>query len=132
MPPRRSVTPTEAELEILQVLWERGPRTVREVQEILDAKRPTGYTTVLKLLQVMFEKGYVTRDETERTHLYQAALAREDVQTQIVETLIEKVFGGSANELVMRALGSAGATPEELAQIRAVIERRRAEKDRKE
>ena len=70
MPPRRSINPTEAELEILQVLWDRGPRSVRDVQEVLETKRPTGYTTVLKLLQVMFEKGYVTRDESERTHLY--------------------------------------------------------------
>lgn len=130
MPPRRSVTPTEAELEILQVLWDRGARTVREVQETLESKRPTGYTTVLKLLQVMYEKSYVTRDESERSHRYSAALTREDVQTQMVQTFIERVFGGSAHQLVMRALGTTNATPEELARIRMLIDKRRSEKER--
>ena len=97
---RASPHATDAELEILQVLWTQGPSTVRAVQQALDAIRPTGYTTVLKLLQIMTEKGFVRRDETQRAHVYQAAVSEEEVQEEIVNHLLDRVFSGSASKLV--------------------------------
>lgn len=118
-PPR----PTDAELAILRVLWERGESTVREVQEGLDLRRPAGYTTVLKQLQIMTEKGLVRRDETERAHVYRASLAREATETQLVGDLLDRAFGGSASRLVLRALASTPASAEEIAQIRKLLEK---------
>jgi BlaI family penicillinase repressor len=110
--------PTDGELEILRVLWERGASTVREVQDVLDARHPTGYTTVLKLLQIMTEKGLVARDERQRAHVYQARIPREDTERQLVGDLLERAFAGSASSLVMRALSSKKTSAEDLARIR--------------
>lgn len=115
--------PTAAETEILTVLWELGPSTVRAVHEVLEAKRETGYTTVLKLLQIMAGKGLVLRDERERTHVYRAAQPREAVQGELVGDLIDRAFDGSAAELVMRALSSARPSKDELDRIRALLDR---------
>ena len=114
--------PTDAELSILRVLWRRGPSTVRQVHEALSQDRETGYTTVLKLMQIMNEKGLVERDETERTHIYQTRLTREQTQQQLVNDLVEKAFGGSASQLVMQALAAKPASAYELAQIRRLLD----------
>ncbi|MBN9663428.1 MAG: BlaI/MecI/CopY family transcriptional regulator [Acidobacteria bacterium] len=114
--------PTAAELEILGVLWEQGPSTVRRVHEVLDARKPTGYTTVLKLLQIMSEKGLVAREESARAHVYRAAAAREETQGQLVSDLVDRAFGGSAAELVMRALSTRPASQEELDEIRRMLD----------
>ena len=113
--------PTPGELEILRVLWSRGPSTVREVQEALGAEE-TGYTTALKLLQIMHAKGLVTRDETNRTHVYAAAVPPESTQRRLVADLVDRAFGGSAHQLVMQALSPQLSSPEELARIRALLE----------
>ena len=131
MPPRRAAAPTEAELEILQVLWELGPSSVREVQEVLNAKRPTGYTTVLKFLQIMYDKGYVRRDESERSHRYESAKPREQMQKELVNNFMDRVFGGSARDLVMSALGSSKTKSEDLDQIRAMLKERQAQRAKK-
>ena len=114
--------PTAAELEILQVLWSRGSSTVREVHEQLAAEKPTGYTTVLKLMQIMAEKGLVGRDEKSRAHVYSARVAREQTQSQWVRELLEKVFGGSASSLVMHALSGRKTSAEEFAEIRRTLD----------
>ncbi len=114
--------PTDAELRILQVLWKRGPGTVREIQEELDWDRPTGYTTVLKLLQIMHDKGLVKRDETHRSHVYRATLGEEETQRQLAAEVLERAFGGSAAKLVMRALSVKRASREELAEIRELLD----------
>jgi predicted transcriptional regulator len=110
--------PTPAETAILGVLWERGPCTVRAVFDALGPARDIGYTTVLKLLQIMTTKGLVLRDETDRSHIYRAAQARELVQRELVGDLIDRAFDGSAAELVMRALSSGRSTPQDLEKIR--------------
>jgi BlaI family transcriptional regulator, penicillinase repressor len=114
--------PTAAELEILAVLWERGPSTVRDVQEVLNARKAVGYTTALKLLQIMFEKGLVERDESARTHVYAAALEREPTQNALVKDLAERAFGGSASALVLGALSAQPASRAELAEIRRLLD----------
>ena len=115
--------PTDTELEILRALWQRGPSTVREVQETLGEARPTGYTTVLKMLQIMTEKGLVRRDESQRAHVYEARLAQEQTQQQLIGDLLERVFDGSATSLVMQALATKKKTSaEELSQIRQIID----------
>jgi BlaI family penicillinase repressor len=119
IPPR----PTDGELAILKVLWEHGPCTVRQVQEALGRLKPTGYTTALKLLQVMAEKGLVLRDESQRTHVYRAHSSEEQTQSQLVGDLIHRAFGGSARKLVMQALASEPATADELAEIRRLLDR---------
>ena len=117
-PPR----PTDAELQILRVLWQRGASTVREVQEDLNETKPTGYTTVLKMLQIMTEKGLVRRDEQQRAHVYEAQLAQHQTQRQIVGDLLNRVFDGSASNLLMHALATKkSASPEELSQIREML-----------
>jgi predicted transcriptional regulator len=113
---------TDAELEILQILWQRGPGTVREVQEELDFIRPTGYTTVLKMLQIMTEKRLVARDKTERAHVYRSNVEEHDVQEEIVGHLLERVFAGSASKLVLRALSAKSASRRELNEIRALLD----------
>jgi predicted transcriptional regulator len=117
--------PTDAELAILRVLWERGPSTVRQVHEVLSRERPTAYTTALKLLQIMTEKGLVRRDESERTHIYHVRLSEEQTQRQLVRDLLDRAFGGSASKLVMQALSARRATPEELGEIRRLLDARR-------
>ena len=114
--------PTDAELAILRVIWSRGPSTVRQVHEALSRDRETGYTTVLKLMQIMTEKGLVERDESERTHVYQARFTQEATQQRLVSDLLEKAFGGSASQLVMRALAAKPASADELAQIRRLLD----------
>ena len=122
--------PTDAELAILRVLWERGPSTVRQVHEVLISReRPTAYTTALKLLQIMTEKGLVRRDDTDRTHVYSPRLSQEQTQRQLVRDLLDRAFGGSASKLVMQALNARRATPEELGEIRKLIEARREGRD---
>jgi predicted transcriptional regulator len=113
--------PTDAELAILRVLWERGASTVRQVHDVLSRERPTAYTTALKLLQIMTEKGLVRRDETDRTHIYQARLTEEQTQRQLVRDLLDRAFAGSASKLVMQALAARRATPEELGEIRRLL-----------
>ncbi|MGH9768431.1 MAG: BlaI/MecI/CopY family transcriptional regulator [Blastocatellia bacterium] len=114
--------PTDAELGILRVLWRRGPSTVRQVCETLGQEREVGYTTALKLMQIMTEKGLVERDETERTHVYQARLTQQQTQQQLVGDLLEKAFGGSASQLVMQALAAKPASTDELARIRQLLD----------
>ena len=112
--------PTPAELELLRVLWTRGPATVRDLHAAL--ARGVGYTTVLKLLQIMTEKGLVTRDETARSHVYAAAVSEEITKRQLVTDLLDRAFGGSRLELVMQALSATPATADELRQIRALLD----------
>ena len=118
---RQTPKPTDAELAILRVLWERGPSTVRQVHDAL-ASRATGYTTMLKLMQIMADKGLVTRDQTSRTHVYEARFGRDETQRQLVTDLVERAFGGSAAALVMQALNSHPTTPEELVEIEQLIQ----------
>jgi len=115
--------PTDAELAILRALWERGPSTVREVREQLAHTRPAGYTTVLKMLQIMTEKGLVTRDVSRRTHIYRPRLGEEQTQRQLVRDLLDRAFGGSARKLVLQALATRRASEEELAEIRGLLDR---------
>jgi predicted transcriptional regulator len=115
--------PTDAEVEILRVLWERGPSTVREVQDALNDAKPTGYTTVLKLMQIMTDKGLVRRDERQRAHVYEAHFAQEQTQQQMVSDLLERVFNGSATSLVMQALATGKkSSAEELSEIRRMLD----------
>ncbi len=115
--------PTDAELAILRVLWSRGSSTVRQVAEALG--KDTGYTTALKLLQIMTEKGLVVRDETERTHVYSSAYTQNQTQRQLVSDLADRAFGGSAAKLVLQALAGTKASPEELAEIRKLLDKER-------
>jgi BlaI family transcriptional regulator, penicillinase repressor len=114
--------PTDAELAILRVLWERGPCTVRQVHESLSGERVIGYTTILKLMQIMADKGLVARDETDRTHIYSARRSEEHTQRQLLQDLLDRAFGGSALKLVMQALSTKRSSPEELAQIRQLLD----------
>jgi predicted transcriptional regulator len=120
MPRKPTGRPTDAELAILSVLWESGPATVREVRQRLSGD--AGYTTVLKFLQIMVEKGLVTRDESRRAHVYAAARSSEETQGRLVGDLIARAFDGSAGQLVLRALSSRRATPAELAEIRRLLD----------
>lgn len=122
MPARDLPKPTEAELAILRVLWDRGPSTVRDVTSALLGERGTGYTTALKFLQIMTEKGLVRRNESARTHVYEAAIPAEQTQRQFVRELIDKVFAGSAPQLVLQALSAKKASRTELAEIRKLLD----------
>ena len=115
--------PTEAELEILGVLWTRGPSTVRQVHEALDGTKKTGYTTALKLMQIMADKGLLRRDESARAHIYEPVLPQAETQRRLVDDLVERAFAGSAAGLVLQALEKKRATPEELDEIRALLDR---------
>jgi BlaI family transcriptional regulator, penicillinase repressor len=124
MPRKGPPRPTDAELEILRVLWQRGASTVREVQEALNQTKLSGYTTVLKMLQIMTEKGLVRRDEKQRAHVYEAQLAQHQTQRQMVGDLLNRVFDGSASNLVIHALATKkSASPEELAEIRDILDK---------
>ena len=114
--------PTDAELAILRVLWERGPSTVRQVHEILSAVRPTVYTTILKLMQIMDDKGLVRRDKSQRAHVYQPVFTKTETQKRLVGDLLERAFSGSTASLLMQALSAKGASAEELAQIRQILD----------
>jgi len=125
--------PTDAELAILRVLWERGPSTVRQVHEVLVVRvGQTAYTTALKLLQIMTEKGLVRRDDTDRSHVYSPRLSEEQTQRQLVRDLLDRAFGGSSSKLVLQALNARRATPEELGEIRKLIETRREASDERD
>ena len=114
--------PTGAELEILTVLWSRGPSTVRDVHDVVASRKPTQYTTVLKQLQVMAEKGLVLRDETQRSHVYEASRPMEWTQRQLAGDLLHRAFNGSAGGLVMAALPRRKASKRELAELRRVLD----------
>lgn len=116
------IKPTESELEILQILWGKGLATVREVHEELSKSKDAGYTTTLKLMQIMHEKGLVKRDDSMRTHVYQAAVNKEKTQKHLLNKMIDSLFGGSPTQLVIQALGEHKGTPEELARIQALLD----------
>ena len=115
--------PTDAELEILQVLWEHGACTVRDVHEVLHRLGGTGYTTALKMLQIMHDKGLVERDERQRAHVYSAAVSKERTQRKFLSDMLQRVFDGSPSRLVLQALGDHKASREELREIRALLNR---------
>jgi predicted transcriptional regulator len=119
---RSQPRPTDAELAILRVLWERGASTVRQVHEALAGTRETGYTTTLKLMQIMTDKGLVKRNETARTHVYSPMAGQEQTERQLVQDLVDRAFGGSAAQLVLRALAADGTTDAELREIRRLID----------
>ena len=121
MPRKSSNRPTDAELAILAVLWERGPSTVRDVHTALAGD--VGYTTVLKLMQIMSEKGLVTRDMAQRAHVYSAAASPEQTRGSLIDDLVARAFDGSASKLVMQALESRGASQKEIAQVRQMLDR---------
>jgi BlaI family transcriptional regulator, penicillinase repressor len=114
--------PTDAELAILAVLWRRGPSTVRDVHEALSPTQGTGYTTVLKLMQLMAQKGLVARDESQRSHVYRAVNAAAQTQRRLLGDLMDRAFAGSASQLVLRALSVKRSSPEELEQIRLLLD----------
>ena len=119
----RIIKPTESELEILQILWTKGLATVREVHEELAKTKDVGYTTTLKLMQIMHEKGLVKRDDSMRTHIYQAAVNKEKTQRHLLSKMIDSLFGGSPTQLVIQALGDDNhkASPEEIEKIQALL-----------
>jgi predicted transcriptional regulator len=116
------IKPTESELEILQVLWERQTASVRDVHEELAKMKDVGYTTTLKLMQIMHEKGLVKRDDSIKTHIYQAAVSKEKTQKHLLGKMIDTLFGGSSTELVIQALGNHKASPEELKEIQQLLD----------
>jgi predicted transcriptional regulator len=118
----KTIRPTESELEILQTLWAKGLATVREVHEDLARTKDVGYTTTLKLMQIMHEKGLVKRDDSMRTHVYQAAVNKEHTQKHLLSKMIDSLFGGSSTQLVIQALGENKASPEELEKIQALLD----------
>ncbi len=116
------IKPTESELEILQILWLKGTASVREVHEELAKTKEAGYTTTLKLMQIMHEKGLVKRDDSIKTHIYQPAVSREKTQKHLLSKMINTVFGGSTTQLVIQALGNHKASPEELDELQKMID----------
>jgi predicted transcriptional regulator len=119
----RALHPTKAELAILRVLWTEGPLSVRDVQAILDRAKPTGYTTVLKIMQIMADKGLVDRDDTVRPQIYRARYSEDRTQKQLLTDLIQRVYGGSVKALVLHAVGTQKPSEEELEQIRKLLDR---------
>lgn len=122
-----NLQPTSSELAILQILWQRGPSTVREVHDLLTPEKDVRYTTTLKTMQVMHARGFIQREVQGQNHIYEAAIAQETTQTALLDTFLQRAFGGSAWRLVMKALGNYEASPEELEQLKKVI----AEKENK-
>lgn len=118
-----NVKPTDSELEILQLLWENGEATVREINDTLNKQKETGYTTTLKLMQIMHEKGLLSREASGRQHIYKAEIAKEATQKDLLGRFIDNTFRGNATALVMQALGNHDASNEELAKIKALIEK---------
>jgi len=121
MTKRTHFKPTESELEILQVLWEMGPSSVRSVNQKLNEKRDVGYTTTLKLMQIMVDKGLAERDTSQRTHIYRATIAEGDIQQRLLKNFVDTAFRGSAMKLVVQALGNHEATEDELREIKDLI-----------
>ena len=115
--------PTDAELAILRVLWAHGPSTVREVCQQLNRSRPTGYTTALKLMQIMHEKGHLLRDERGQTHVYSATQSQSQTQKLLIRDLLDRAFDGSARHLILGALSAKKVPPEELRQIRKILDK---------
>jgi len=122
MPRPAATQPTDVELQILRILWERGPSPVREIHAELGAEKGTSYSTTVKMLAVMLQKGLVKRNESAQPHVYRAVLTRESAGRRMVKSLIDKVFDGSASHLVLQALSSEKATKEELAEIRKLLD----------
>ena len=118
---KRPYQPTDSELEILQVLWIHGPSTVRFVNDLLNTKKKTGYTTTLKLMQIMTEKELLNRDNSSRIHIFSPALKEEETQTKIIDKMLGLAFGGSASKLVLQTLGNNKTSPEELEKIKQLI-----------
>src|SRR5690349_5295899 len=118
----KQIKPTDSELEILNILWQKGPATVREVHEELEKKKEAGYTTTLKLMQIMVDKNLLQRDVSSKTHVYEVAISRKQTQGQLVKRMVDNVFNGSAAQLVMQALGNHQTNAEELEQIKAYLE----------
>jgi predicted transcriptional regulator len=116
--------PTESELELLRIVWEKEPATVRDIYDALNLQRPSGYTTVLKMLQIMTAKGLVVRDEASRAHLYRSAISQDAMQSKILKDLSVRLFSGSAAQLALHALAMEPASAGELAEIRALIEKK--------
>jgi len=121
MPNLKLNKPTESEMEILQILWEEGPSTVREVHEILSGTKESGYTTTLKLMQIMHDKGMLSRNDESKTHIYSALIKKEWVQKQVVGNMINGLFKGSSAKLVMHALGNHRASSEEIGEIKKYL-----------
>lgn len=119
---KKKFNPTESELEILQVLWASGPSSVRQVNERLNEKREVGYTTTLKIMQIMTDKGLVTRDTKTRTHIYYSAVKEGETQRSLLNNFIQKTYRGSSMRLVMQALGQQNATPDEIAELKKLID----------
>ena len=119
----KHVQPTKLELTILRVLWDVGPRSVRQIQEILNKSRPTGYTTVLKMLQIMTDKGLVERDETVRPQIYRPRMSQEQTQRGLLHDLIQRAYGGSVKSLVMHAVATQKSTPKDLKTIEKLLDR---------
>lgn len=113
--------PTDSEIEILRIIWSKGPSSVRTVNEELNLKKKSGYTTTLKLMQIMIEKGLLDREEKGRLHIYRAAIKEEDTKKLLVDRFVETTFGGSAMQLVMQALGKHKTSPEELKELKKLI-----------
>lgn len=116
------IKPTESELEILQILWTKGLATVREVHEELSKTKDAGYTTTLKLMQIMHDKGLVRRDDSMRTHIYQSAVNKEKTQKHLLNKMIDSLFGGSPTQLVIHALGNHKASPDEIEKIQRLLD----------
>jgi BlaI family penicillinase repressor len=127
MSSNKTIKPTESELEILQVLWEKETATVREVHDEISKTKDIGYTTALKLLQIMFEKGLVSRDDSSKTHIYRPAVSREKTQKHLLGKMIDNVFSGSSSELVMQALGNHKTSKKELDEIQKLLDNLRKE-----
>jgi predicted transcriptional regulator len=124
------IRPTDAELEILQLLWKKGPSTVREINDLLkdDQDKSIGYTTTLKIMQIMFEKGLVKRDDSQRTHVYTAAVREGKIQSALLDRFLNAAYKGSASKLALQLLGNHETTPDELAAIKALIDQLEKEK----
>ena len=123
------IKPTDAELEILRILWKHGPSTVRFVNEALNKEREIGYTTTLKMMQVMHDKEILGRDTSQRTHVYESKISQEETQKKLLDRLMDNAFGGSAMKLVMQALGNAKTNKKELKQIRELIDKMEQEEN---
>jgi predicted transcriptional regulator len=124
----KKLKPTESELEILKILWNKEKATVREVHEELSKNKDSGYTTTLKLLQIMFEKGLVTRDDSNKTHIYQPAVTRQKTQKQFLDKMINTLFAGSSTQLVLQALGNQKASKDELEEIQKYLDNLKSRK----
>ncbi len=119
----KKLQPTASELAVLQLLWERGPQSVRQVHDALAEDKEVVYTTILKTMQVMLDRGYLSREGAGRKHIYSAAIAKEDTQDQLLDTFLDRTFGGSAKRLVMRALGNYRSSKDDIEELKAMIDR---------